>query len=109
MYPEKQRRNLLASLCIIFMRINITWSTKPGILHGSGMVKFLNREEKGGRINLKMWTILQWQWHSELMNKWIQLSLNFLGKRIDFLRRENGIAFPGRTPLVPVCLCLVDT
>lgn len=47
MYPNKQRRNLLGSLCIIFMRTNITDNTKPAILHGLAVVKLLNREKRG--------------------------------------------------------------
>lgn len=47
MYPNKQGRNLFGSLCIIFMRTNITASTKPAVLHGLAMVKLLNREKRG--------------------------------------------------------------
>lgn len=46
MYPNKQWRNLLCSLCIIFMRTNIAGDTNPAILYGLAMVKLLNREKR---------------------------------------------------------------
>lgn len=46
MYPDKQRRNL-GSLCITFMRTNITGNTKAATLPALAVVKLLIGEERG--------------------------------------------------------------
>lgn len=100
MYPDNKMRNLLASLCIIFMKTNITGSIKPAILHGLAMVKLIKKERKGAKVSLKVWdslamTVVQWAY------EWVYSTSAglLLRKRDRFFKEGKRDSFPQKSSI----------